>query len=213
MRTIAEYFDEEAGKHDVHFCVQMGMKEFYDEVETVLNHCPQRDKVLVLGCGTGLEIERIKFEAEVTAVDLSAEMLKRLTQKKLHSGVRLNTVHASLLDYDFGENCYDIVLSCYVLHHFNLEQRRNVLKKVFRCLKEQGRFINGDIMAKSKEEEQERMRAAEMEYLEKGMPFASLHIDVPITYETECELLQNAGGDAVMLVRESERAKLYQCIK
>ena len=38
--------------------------------------------VLVLGCGSGLEVERIRFACDVTGVDISSEMLKMLQQKQ-----------------------------------------------------------------------------------------------------------------------------------
>ena len=52
------------------------MTEFYDEVEKTLNSCEHKSSVLVLGCGSGLEI--VKFPCSVIGVDLSDKMLEVL---------------------------------------------------------------------------------------------------------------------------------------
>ena len=117
-KPIAAYFDEEAAQHDVQFVHDLGLSPFYDAVEQTLNSCKKQSVVLVLGCGSGLEIERIRFACEVIGIDLSEEMLNVLKRKQLSEGVKLTTVCASFLEWDLGMERYDIVLSCYALHHF-----------------------------------------------------------------------------------------------
>lgn len=79
----------------------MGMTEFYDEVEKTLNSCEHKSSVLVLGCGSGLEIERLKFPCSVIGVDLSDKMLEVLEKKKLYDGVNLKTVCGSFFRFRF----------------------------------------------------------------------------------------------------------------
>lgn len=83
MKNIIEYFDEEALTHDINFITEMGMTEFYDEIEYQINQCNVSENILVIGCGTGLEIERIKFPCNVTAIDLSPEMIKQLMKNNM----------------------------------------------------------------------------------------------------------------------------------
>lgn len=213
MKKMKDFFDEEAVEHDDLFVKEMGMTEFYDEVEKVLNSCEYKSSVLVLGCGSGLEIERLKFPCNVVGVDLSDKMLEVLEKKKLYDGVNLKTVCGSFLDLDFEEEKYDIVLSCYAMHHFNSEQKQKIYNKIYKCLKQGGVFINGDTLAVNRDEEDKCMADAEQAYQKENMPFASMHVDVPFCFEHEKEVLRKAGFNDVELVREWTKTKLYKCKK
>ena len=182
MKKINEYFDDEAAIHDELFINRMGLSEFYDAVEQELNKCIKKYKILVLGCGSGLEIERIKFPSIVVGIDISEKMLDALKRKKLFKELRLTTFCASILNHDFEENEFDNVLSCYVMHHFNATQKHDIYQKIYRCLKKDGVFINGDTMVASKAEELYYHQNAEMIYKEENLPFASLHVDAPFCW-------------------------------
>ncbi len=213
MKKIEEFFNEEASKHDDIFVKKMGMTEFYDEVEHQIEKCIRKSNILVLGCGTGLEIERIKNEAKVTAIDISEEMLAELRKKQLHKDLILKTICGSLLELDFGIQTYDLVLSCYAMHHFNEEQKISIYLKIYSCLINGGTFINGDLIEKSYEDEQIRLKDAEQVYSESNLPFASLHIDVPFCIEHEMEVLRKAGFNKILLEKEWSNTKLYCATK
>lgn len=213
MEKIEEHFNKEAEKHDVFFIEQLGLKEFYDEIETQLNKSIARDNILVLGCGSGLEIERIRFESNVTAIDISENMIMKLNEKVLYDGVTLKTICGSFLDIDFGKDQFDIVLSCYAMHHFDEEQKIKLYEKVLDSLKSKGAFINGDSMAENREEEINRYEKAKAIYTEHNMPFGSLHIDVHFCLDHELETLMKAGFQDVIIEREWQRTKLYRALK
>lgn len=213
MKRMNEYFDEEAAVHDELFVQKMGLKEFYDIVEQEINHCIIKDKILVLGCGTGLEIERIKHPSDVVGVDISEKMLDILKQKKLSPGLNLTTICDSFLDLDFGTNHYDIVLTCYAMHHFNIRQKHEIYQKIYRCLNENGVLINGDSMVLNMVEEEYYRKNAEELYEKENAPFASLHIDAPFCWVHEKEVLEASGFTDIRLVKEWTRTKLYKCRK
>ncbi|MBI9014669.1 MAG: class I SAM-dependent methyltransferase [Clostridiales bacterium] len=213
MEKMEEHFNKEAEKHDSFFINELGLKEFYDEVEVQLNKSKIKSNILVLGCGSGLEIERIKFKANVKAVDISENMIKKLNEKTLYHEVALETVCASFLELEFETEKYDLVLSCYAMHHFNEEQKQKLYTSIFNSLKKNGVFINGDSMALNYEEEYERYEKAKKIYDEKNLPFASLHIDVHFCYEHEQDTLRRAGFNQVILEREWNKTKLYRAIK
>ena len=213
MKKMNEYFDDEAAVHDELFIQKMGMSEFYDAVEQEINKCIRKGKILVLGCGSGLEIERIKFPSIVVGVDISKKMLDVLKCKKLFERLQLTTVCASILDLDFDENEYDIVLSCYTMHHFNVEQKLAIYKKVHKCLKDNGVFINGDSMVASSDEEEFYRQNAEEIYKKENLPFASLHVDAPLCWLHEKELLRSSSFTEINLIKEWTKTKLYKCIK
>jgi|LGVE01.1.fsa_nt_gb SAM-dependent methyltransferase len=213
MEKMREHFNKEAEKHDSFFIDELGLKEFYDEIEVQINRSQLKSNILVLGCSSGLEIERIKFKSHVTAVDISENMIKKLEEKSLHHEVALSTRCASFLELDFGIEKYDLVLSCYAMHHFNEEQKQKLYTKIFHSLKKKGVFINGDSMAKNYEEETERFEIANKIYEEKKLPFASLHIDVHFCYEHELHTLKIAGFKEIILEREWHKTKLYRAMK
>jgi tRNA (cmo5U34)-methyltransferase len=213
MKEIADYFNEEAKTHDYLFVQQMGMKEFYDEIESQLVKISPKYEILVLGAGTGLEIERITWNSNVTAIDISSEMLRELNKKKLHPEVSLNTICSSFLEMNFGLGVYDIVLTCYTMHHFNEKQKINLYRCIWKSLKSGGVFINGDSMVNTNEEEWNGLLEAEKIYNENNKPFGSLHIDVPFCLEHELKVLKNAGFKDIILEREWTKTKLYKAIK
>ena len=188
------------------------MSEFYDEIERQFEQCCNPRDILVLGCGTGLEIERIRYAANVTAVDISSKMLKQLQKKEL-SHLNLITLCASILEIDFGNDKYDLVLSCYTMHHFNEFQRIKIYQKIFNCLKSNGVFLHGDSMAITVEEEQMKLLEAEKIYREENLPFGSLHIDVPFTLGREFSINRRVGFNQLTLEKEWTRTKLYKAVK
>ena len=213
VKNITEHFNEEAQKHDNNFINNMGLGEFYDEIERQINKCSVKDNILVLGCGTGLEIERIKFKANVVAVDISGNMIEELKKKEIYHGISLKTVCASFLDMDFGNEFYDIVLSCYAMHHFTEAQKILLYKKIYNCLSKDGEFINGDVMENTREAENFRFKEAENIYKDKNLSFGSLHIDIPFCFEHELQVLKTAGFENITIEREWDKTKLYRASK
>ena len=213
MKNIEEHFNEEANDYDRHFLEDLGMKEFYDEIQIQLEKCAAKDNILVLGCGTGLEVERIRFKANVTAIDISSEMLNKLSEKELYEEINLSIICKSYLDMDFDDETYDIVLSCYSLHHFSKEQKLHMYEKIYKTLKKGGVFINGDSTIKDEEKEWSRLAEAEKIYKESNMNFGSLHLDVPLTVESELELLQKAGFSNINIERKWTVTALMKALK
>lgn len=129
------YFNKSAVDYDRYFYEELGMCEFYDEIEKLIADYQASKNILVLGCGTGLEIERIKHAATVTAIDLSPGMLSELKKKELPPQLLLHTVCGSFFDVPFCENHFDLALSTYSLHHFTVQQKRQLYSKIYNSLK------------------------------------------------------------------------------
>lgn len=152
-------------------------------------------EILDLGCGTGLELDRIwqrNPDIKVTGVDLCQSMLDKLLEK--HSGKPLTAVCQDYFQYDFGYGQWDAVISFESLHHFLPERKRELYRKIFNSLKEGGIFLLGDYTACCDEEET-LLRGV---YLEKRKRFripdhCFVHFDIPLTPDHEKELLQDAG--------------------
>lgn len=207
------HFNKCASDYDRHFYEDLGMCEFYDEIEKQINMCGKPKNILVLGCGTGLEIERIKHSAIVTAIDISTGMLAELKKKNLYPQVTLNTICNSYFDVMFTENNFDLVLSTYSFHHFTVGQKTQLYKKIYNCLKINGYFINGDTVCSDKDTEINLLNNAAVFYKRQQLPFGSLHIDAPLALDTELALLSEIGFNGISVARRWTKTALIKAVK
>ena len=163
----------------------------------LLNRWKEQGKkyFLDLGCGTGLELDKIwekNPDMEVTGVDLCQSMLDKLLKK--HSDKRLTVVCQDYFKYYFGCAKWDAVISFESLHHFLPERKKELYRNAYNSLKRGGVFLLGDYIACCDEEEELLYNT----YLKRRNQFAIpddrfVHFDIPLTLEHERELLQNAG--------------------
>ena len=151
--------------------------------------------LLDLGCGTGLELDRIFArwpELAVTGVDLCAAMLEKLRAK--HAGRRLELVCADYLTMDLGTAQYGAAVSVESLHHFTPEQKLGLYQKIYSALRPGGFFLEADYIACCEEEEAllraEGARRRARAHVPEG---TFIHFDTPLTLEHELALLQAAG--------------------
>ena len=207
------HFNKCASDYDRHFYEESGMREFYDEIEKQINMCGKPKNILVLGCGTGLEIERIKHLAIVTAIDISSGMLAELKKKELEQGVTLNTICDSYFNVHLTENHFDLVLSTYSFHHFTVQQKMQLYRKIYNCLKVNACFINGDTVCRDKDTEINLLNSAKELYQKQQLSFGSIHIDVPLALETEIGLISDTGFSSISVERRWNKTALIKAIK
>ena len=148
-------------------------------------------KILDLGAGTGLELIHV-FElfpsAEVTVIDITENMLEEL--KKRSFADHVTTICGDFFEVEFGDN-YDAVISTSALHHFKLEEKIKLYKKVYDCLKNGGLFLNSDYIALTQEIEEHQLY--ELEHNIENYK----HIDTPLTVEHEIEVLKRVGFEDI----------------
>lgn len=190
LEEMSDFFAKRLCDYEEH--MSAWEKSYRIFAETLPAEC---QKILDLGCGTGLELDKIwqkNPDIEVTGVDLCADMLDRLREK--HRDKHLTTVCRDYFQYDFSHDKWDAVISFESLHHFLPERKKELYRKICHSLKRGGVFILGDYIACCDEEE-ELLRSV---YLEKRKRSAIpdtcyVHFDIPLTLEHERELLQDAG--------------------
>ena len=71
------------------------------------------DRVLIVGVGTGLDLEHVPAEANVTGIDLSADMLRRAKLKAARPHSQLRLMNAEQLEVD--DKSFDVVIMNCVL--------------------------------------------------------------------------------------------------
>ncbi|MEM9261521.1 MAG: methyltransferase domain-containing protein [Bacteroidota bacterium] len=78
-------------------------------------------QILEVGCGTGHNLLRLakKYpEAEITGIDLSADMLAKAGKKVTHFGDRIQLLNGAFGDADLG-NSFDLIIFSYCLTMVN----------------------------------------------------------------------------------------------
>lgn len=118
-----------------------------DEIIALADPRPD-DMVVDLGAGTGLLTLAIARECRhVWALDISARMCEYLRTKGQSLGLEnVDVATASAISLPLGDECAELVLSNYCLHHLREEDKRRALDEVLRVLAPGGRFVCGDMM-------------------------------------------------------------------
>jgi tRNA (cmo5U34)-methyltransferase len=213
---MSSFFNQRAEIYDNHMLDEMSLTEFYDEIE----QCIKTDKSLInlldLGCGTGLELERVfklYKDAKVTAIDLSEKMLEKLRQKLEDKISNLTLICGSYFDIDFGSKCFDFVISTYSLHHFSHEEKLTLYKRVYDAMQPGGKFINGDYTVKSVDQEKYYMEENIRIRKEQGITEGFYHYDTPLAVETELCLLKLAGFERIEIQKQWESTSIFVSYK
>ncbi|MCH5269535.1 MAG: class I SAM-dependent methyltransferase [Lachnospiraceae bacterium] len=195
LEKMGDFFDNRLEGYEEHqlTCIE-GAQEFYPFTADSLP-LGEDVNILDLGCGTGLELDyyfKLNPRAKVTGIDLAPGMLAALKEKFSDKDITL--IQGSYFDIPFSQNDYDAAVSVESLHHFTREQKRNLYRKLYRALKEDGFFILTDYFALSEEEEifyrQELLRLKKQQGIADDEFY---HYDTPLTVEHEIQALKEAG--------------------
>lgn len=91
-------------------------------------------KVLEVGCGTGLILERVhKIAQDAVGVDISTGMLEVCRKKGL------NVMEGSATELPFEDNTFDLVYSLKVLAH--VPDIEKAIREIVRVMKPEGRVV------------------------------------------------------------------------
>lgn len=128
-----------------------GRREILAKVATLATaFSSQKPRILDLGCGSGdvsVEIIKLKPESAVCMVDFSPEMIK-LVRDRFKNNSNIEVIQWDL-NKGVPENLlsqqFDMVVSCFAIHHVELENRIGLYTQVRNILLDDGMFINGDL--------------------------------------------------------------------
>ena len=214
LEKMDAFFNTRAEIYDQHMLNDLGLDHFYEKIAAEFQRLPSPKTLLDLGCGTGLELERLfeQFpELQVTGIDLSQGMLDLLQNKFKNKNLYL--ICGSYFDIPLGEACYDCAISTYSLHHFAREQKQVLYAKICRALRPTGTFILGDYTVKTLQEEVHYLAESAKLNEEAGLYQGSCHYDTPFTAETETRLLLAAGFQDVRIVQKWESTTIITAEK
>ena len=139
FKNWANEYDNTLGKVKRHH----GLLDLVVEFSDVKKH----DKVLDIGCGTGLLSLKFLAKADclVEGVDTSREMLEIFKNKidKLKLSENISCGFGSAENFNFNDDSFDIIASTVALHH--VKNKLPMIKRIYRHLRSGGKFILGDI--------------------------------------------------------------------
>ena len=215
LEKMGEFFDNRLDDYEEHQLNGIdSAKVFYPYTASQLP-TTAGCKVLDLGCGTGLELNeyfKVNPMARITGIDLASGMLKMLRSKFL--GNQLTLINGSYFEIPFGKNVYDAAVSVESLHHFTLQQKIPLYKKLHDSLKENGYFILTDYMAKN--EAEEKANFLELTRLKKELGICDgecYHFDTPLTRAHETEALLSGGFVKVESLRKWQSTNILKAYK
>ena len=215
LEKMDDFFAARIEGYDEHMMSTIeGADVFYEYTATLLPKA-EGAKILDLGCGTGLELEKyfaINPGAGVTGIDLTEAMLKALKDK--FPDKNLSLICGSYFDEPFGEETYDAAVSVESLHHFTKEEKIPLYSKLRNALKDGGYFILTDYFSESDEQEghfrQELLRQRKEQNLPDDVFY---HYDTPLTVEHEKEALIEAGFSKVEVMDRWDTTCTLKAVK
>ena len=203
LEKMAEFFENRLNGYDEHMMTGIeAADEFYPFTASLLPTA-KGSRVLDLGCGTGLELEKyfpLCPSARVTGIDLSEAMLNALKKKFTDKDITL--IVGSYFDVPLGENVFDTAVSVESLHHFTKDEKIPLYKKLHTALRANGYLILTDYFAATDDEEQTHRNNLNALKAEQGIRDDEFyHYDTPLTVQHETEALLEAGFASVQVLK------------
>lgn len=203
LEKMAEFFENRLNGYDEHMMTGIeAADEFYPFTASLLPTA-KGSRVLDLGCGTGLELEKyfpLCPSARVTGIDLSEAMLNALKKKFTDKDITL--IVGSYFDVPLGENVFDAAVSVESLHHFTKDEKIPLYKKLHTALRANGYLILTDYFAATDDEEQTHRNNLNALKVEQGIRDDEFyHYDTPLTVQHEIEALLEAGFASVQVLK------------
>jgi len=131
--------------------LMLGKLAEYDRQILSLLELKKADKVLDLGCGTGVLTRMIGDQLNPEAggvsigIDAAAKMIRVARKKRENAACRFEVMAAEKLSFD--DSSFDAVVSSLFFHHVPLDLKEKALSEAFRVLRPAGRLIIADMHA------------------------------------------------------------------
>jgi len=145
-------FDQIAASYDQWYKTKIG--EFADKAETdcafSLFQIKTGMHILDVGCGTGnFSMKLAQKGAQVTAIDISDEMLNIARQKAVESNLSIDFKNMHSLKLQFPDDTFDGVFSMATIEFISDNDVKKMLSDMFRVCKKGGPVLVGTINRES----------------------------------------------------------------
>jgi tRNA (cmo5U34)-methyltransferase len=208
----SEFFFVREDNYDEHAELAIpGYVEMHDALPWCVSDKEHVRQVLDLGCGTG-KTSKVFLDAfpqcSVVGVDLFEEMLRRARAHLQPFGDRFSAMRGDVREVPFGEG-RDVCVASLALHHLTAPEKREVFRKIFRCLAPGGRFLMIDWTKFDNPTIQEAAAAVAEAHVRKRVP--NQHVvaewvqhwrekNLPETVDDLTEWMRTAGFSSVECV-------------
>ena len=129
-----------APAYDLAFLSMPGYRHSARDLLDQLQAGPE-DRVLDVGCGTGLlTLPLAERTKKVVGLDMSPEMLARLTAKAARQGLSIDLQQGSVLELPFADGAFTLVTTSFMLLYLTTEEKQRALAEIHRVLAPGGRL-------------------------------------------------------------------------
>ena len=148
IERMADFFDARVEGYEQHMLEHVGSAhEFYKETARCFPVMKEMN-LLDLGCGTGLELDRlfpIMPDLMVTGVDMSDKMLDKLREK--YPDKEMNLIQANYLEASLPAEHFDAAVAVQTMHHFRSGEKLHLYQKILTALKPGGLLVCDTVLA------------------------------------------------------------------
>ena len=209
---MKSFFDSRVNGYDEHMASNVEeYDKFYRNIASPFEKTNEPIEVLDLGAGTGLELQFILAKApnaNITAVDLSEEMLRKLVNKYEKIGTQIKTIAGSYLSLELVPQSFDYIVSVMSLHHLRPVKKIALYKKLKKALIPTGIYVEGDYIVSIQEEKELLKTFLRQKKNDSLLEDGQYHIDIPFSEETQIQTLKDAGFKEVNVIFRTSRSNV-----
>ncbi len=196
--------------------------DFYTACYPLVKRMAKAKTVLDLGAGTGLFsyfIYLVKPELSYTLTDLSPQMLEEAQNR--FKGLKNFQFQEINFSIDALPGKYDLIISALSIHHLNDAGKRELYKKIYDSLNENGLFINADqVLGRShgfdsfyKDSWKESVKESGLEDAAVESAFERMKLDKFATLETQLNMLGEAGFNEIDCIYKNQNFAVFAGVK